>query len=72
MGHQRYYRHFTLLIAVPVRSWQAFMYILARCTQKSDVRSYNNAKGSGTVFSFTVTDESCDLKCTAFKEDVEK
>ena len=48
------------------------MRILARCTQKGDVRQWNNAKGSGKLFSFTVLDESCDLKVTAFKEDVDK
>ena len=48
------------------------MLVLARCTQKSEMRSWNNAKGSGKLFDFTVTDESCDLKCTAFKIDAEK
>ena len=36
------------------------------------MRTWNNAKGSGKLFSFTVIDESCDLKVTAFKEDAEK
>ena len=36
------------------------------------MREWNNAKGSGKLFSFTVVDESCDLKVTAFKEDAEK
>jgi len=46
--------------------------IKARVTQKGDMRSWNNAKGTGKLFSFTVIDESCDLKCTAFKEEAEK
>jgi len=46
--------------------------IKARVTQKGEMRTWNNAKGSGKLFSFTVIDESCDLKVTAFKEDAEK
>ena len=45
---------------------------LARVTQKGDMRTWNNAKGTGNLFSFTVIDESCDLKVTAFKEDATK
>ena len=48
------------------------MILLARCTQKGEMRSWNNAKGSGKLFSFTVLDESCDLKVTAFKDDADK
>ena len=45
----------------------------ARVTQKGEMRTWNNAKGSGKLFSFTVVDKSeCDLKVTAFKEDAEK
>jgi len=46
--------------------------IKARVTQKGDMRTWNNAKGTGNLFSFTVIDESCDLKVTAFKEDATK
>ena len=48
------------------------MVFKGRCTQKSEMRSWNNAKGSGKLFDFTILDESCDLKVTAFKEDAEK
>jgi len=46
--------------------------IKVRVTQKGDIRTWNNAKGTGKLFSFTVIDESCDLKVTAFKEEVDK
>lgn len=46
--------------------------IKARVTQKGEMRTWNNAKGTGKLFSFTVIDESCDLKVTAFKEDADK
>ena len=49
------------------------MSTLGRVTQKGEMRAWNNAKGSGKLFSFTVVDKSeCDLKVTAFKEDAEK
>ena len=45
---------------------------LVRVTQKDEIRTYNNAKGSGKLFSFTVIDESCDLRVTAFNKYAEK
>jgi replication factor A1 len=46
--------------------------IKGRVTQKGDMKTWNNARGSGNLFSFTIVDESCDLKVTAFKEDADK
>jgi replication factor A1 len=45
----------------------------ARITNKGDKRSWNNAKGSGTLFSIDVLDkEGSDIKGTFFKESCEK
>lgn len=46
--------------------------IKGRITQKSDMREWNNARGSGKLFSFTIADETSDMKVTAFKDDAEK
>lgn len=46
--------------------------IKGRVTQKGDMREWNNARGSGKLFSFTIADETSDLKVTSFKEDAEK
>jgi len=44
--------------------WQ----IKARVTSKSDIRTWNNAKGSGKLFSMDLMDESGEIRATAFKE----
>ncbi|XP_039272067.2 replication protein A 70 kDa DNA-binding subunit-like [Styela clava] len=46
--------------------------IKARVTQKGSVREWKNAKGEGKLFSFTVLDESGDIRVTCFKEEVDK
>ena len=47
--------------------------IKARCISKDQsMRSWNNAKGAGTLFGFVVADATADLKVTAFKEEAEK
>ena len=47
--------------------------IKARCISKDQtMRSWNNAKGTGTLFGFVVADATSDLKVTAFKEEAEK
>ena len=45
---------------------------LARVTQKKEMKPWNNGKASGKLFNFTVIDESCDLRVTAFDEDADK
>jgi len=42
--------------------------IKARVTSKSDIRTWNNAKGSGKLFSMDLMDESGEIRATAFKE----
>merc|ERR1719187_322630 len=44
--------------------WQ----IKARVTSKSDIRTWNNAKGSGKLFSLDLMDESGEIRATAFKD----
>lgn len=47
--------------------------IKARVTKKSDIRSWNNAKGSGTLFSIDLLDnEGTEIRATFFKETCEK
>ena len=47
--------------------------IKARVTTKSDIRSWSNAKGEGTLFSVELLDSSgVDVKATFFKEAVDK
>jgi replication factor A1 len=47
--------------------------IKARVTSKSDIRTWSNAKGEGSLFSMDVLDSSgMDIRVTMFKEAVEK
>jgi replication factor A1 len=47
--------------------------IQARVTTKSDIRSWSNARGEGTLFSIELLDSSAvDVKATFFKEAVDK
>jgi len=46
--------------------------IRARVVKRADVKEWTNAKGSGKLFSFTVTDDSCDIRITAFNDEVDK
>lgn len=47
--------------------------IKARVTSKSDIRSWSNARGDGTLFSIELLDASgMDVKATFFKEAVDK
>lgn len=46
--------------------------IRARVSQKGDMREWKNARGEGKLFSFTVLDDSGDIRITAFKEDADK
>mmetsp|Transcript_12965 Transcript_12965/g.20013 ORF Transcript_12965/g.20013 Transcript_12965/m.20013 type:complete len:634 (-) Transcript_12965:1237-3138(-) len=47
--------------------------IRAKITNKSEIRTWSNAKGEGSLFSIVVLDSSgTDVKCTFFKEAVDK
>jgi replication factor A1 len=47
--------------------------IKARVTSKSDIRTWSNARGEGSLFSVTLLDSSgVDIKATFFKEAVDK
>ena len=46
--------------------------IRGRVTNKGQVKSYSNAKGEGKLFSFTVMDETGDIRVTGFRETVDK
>ena len=44
--------------------------IKARVTSKSDIRTWNNAKGSGKLFSMDLMDESGEIRAIAFNDQV--
>lgn len=46
--------------------------IRARVTFKSPIRTWNNAKGEGKLFSMDLMDESGEIRATAFKEQADK
>jgi len=46
--------------------------IKARVINKGDIREWKNARGEGKLFSFTVMDDSCDIRLTCFNEDATK
>lgn len=46
--------------------------VKGRVTSKSAIREYNNAKGGGKLFSFTLADQSGEIKVTAFNTDCER
>lgn len=47
--------------------------ICAKITNKSEIRTWSNAKGEGSLFSVVLLDSSgTDVKCTFFKEAVDK
>lgn len=46
--------------------------IKARCTSKSAVRTWSNAKGEGKLFSMDWMDESGEIRATAFRDQVDK
>lgn len=46
--------------------------IKGRVTSKSGVRSWSNANGEGKLFSFSLGDDSGEIRVTAFKQECEK
>lgn len=46
--------------------------IKARVTNKSTIRSWSNSRGEGRLFSMDLIDESGEIRCTAFREMVDK
>ncbi|KAL1494983.1 hypothetical protein ABEB36_010479 [Hypothenemus hampei] len=46
--------------------------IKARVINKSDIRKWENARGAGQLFSMDLADESGEIRCTAFREMVDK
>jgi replication factor A1 len=46
--------------------------VKGRCTSKSAVREYNNAKGGGKLFNFVLADKTGEIKITAFNTDCER
>lgn len=46
--------------------------VKGRVTSKSAIREYNNAKGGGKLFNFTMADKTGEIKITAFNSDCER
>uniref|UniRef100_T1GRY7 Replication protein A subunit n=1 Tax=Megaselia scalaris TaxID=36166 RepID=T1GRY7_MEGSC len=46
--------------------------IKVRCMSKSQIRTWNNAKGEGKLFSMDFCDQSGEIRATAFRDDVDK
>ncbi|CBY01885.1 hypothetical protein IAQ61_006485 [Plenodomus lingam] len=46
--------------------------IRARCTSKSDMKEWHNAKGSGKLFSVNLLDDTGEIRATAFTEVADK
>jgi len=61
-------RSVTVHIILSNHRWQ----IKARVSAKSDIKHYTNAKGDGKLFNVTFTDESGQIKATAFNEAVDR
>jgi replication factor A1 len=61
---------------VPINSlnpYQNKWTIKAQVSQKSQIRTWNNAKGEGKLFSMTLRDDQGgEIRCTMFKEGVDK
>lgn len=46
--------------------------IKARVMSKSDIRTWNNARGEGKLFSMDLCDDSGEIRATAFKNECDK
>lgn len=46
--------------------------IKARVTNKSNIRTWSNSRGEGKLFSIDLVDESGEIRCTAFRDLVDK
>ena len=46
--------------------------IKARVTNKSSIRTWSNSRGEGKLFNFDLLDESGEIRCTAFRDQVDK
>lgn len=59
----------------PIRALNPYLNrwtIKARVTQKSDMKHWNNARGSGKLFSCTLVDETDEIKANAFNETADR
>uniref|UniRef100_A0A6B2L476 Replication protein A subunit n=1 Tax=Arcella intermedia TaxID=1963864 RepID=A0A6B2L476_9EUKA len=45
--------------------------IRGRCSAKSAIRNYKNAKGDGKLFTFDLVDDTGEVRCTCFNESVD-
>lgn len=46
--------------------------IRARCTNKSAIKSFQNPRGDGTLFSVDLTDESGEIRATGFSRECDR
>lgn len=62
-------------LTMPIESlspYQNKWVIKARVVNKSAIRSWSNAKGEGKLFSMDLVDETGEIRCTGFRDMVEK
>ncbi|CAB1428210.1 unnamed protein product, partial [Pleuronectes platessa] len=52
--------------------YQSKWTIRARVTNKNSIRTWNNSRGEGKLFSFEIMDESGEIRVTAFNKEVDK
>ncbi|XP_062262049.1 replication protein A 70 kDa DNA-binding subunit-like isoform X2 [Platichthys flesus] len=52
--------------------YQSKWTIRARVTNKNSIRTWNNSRGEGKLFSFEIVDESGEIRVTAFNKEVDK
>ncbi|RZC33487.1 BORA N, Rep fac-A C and/or tRNA anti-codon domain containing protein, partial [Asbolus verrucosus] len=65
----------TTKVISPIASLSPFhnnWVIKARISNKTSIRTWSNERGEGKVFSFDLIDESGEIRCTAFKDLVDK
>lgn len=58
----------TCIPIAAVNQFQRGLSIKGRCTSKSAMRTWQNERGSGNLFSFDLSDDSGEIRVTAFKE----
>lgn len=65
---QSYSRHATIYPIEALSPYAHKWTIKARCTSKSEIKTWHNKNGEGKLFTVNLLDESGEIRATAFKE----